>query len=115
MMPDGKQIIVKTWREVAVATVTWIADNHCLPQLPFVGRKGGSLYLLNARPEQPNGPMRSWVPLSFDGRDVFLDTWLSASEFVRQLTALCEASGVSAEEVAIQIAPGPRWATPVGR
>jgi hypothetical protein len=99
--PDGTEAQVAAWIILAMELVRWLLRTRRLPPMPFRGRMGGHQYFLNAEPKHEREAMKSCGMVAEGSQTVYVHANRSAPDFVRCLHALCEAAGISPEEVVI--------------
>lgn len=101
--PDGTEVQVTTWIQLAVETVRWLMRTRRLPPMPFRGRRGGRQYFLNSEPRHEREAMNHFDEVAEGSQTIYIHTCRSAYDLVGCLHALCEASGISPEEVIVWV------------
>ena len=98
LTPGGESLGVQSWRDLGVAVVQWLGAHSTLPPLPFCAQKFqvakcGAAYFLNTAPNHETRPMLRSVEVRAGAATVYLDTNLSATDWLTFLAALITASG----------------------
>ena len=96
LIPDGTQIAVRTWVELAVEVVRFLLQQPTSPPIPFVSSHRTRRFLSHT-PEHNNPELRKkFKPVTANGKTVYLDADRSGDMFLHDLYNLC---------LAMQIAP----------
>lgn len=90
IFPDGEEITVKKWIEIAYAIIRWLDQRQLLPEIPFPQTKKGKRYFLNIKAAHPAQNARhQFGELNLTNRGlVYMDTNRSADHIVRTLLSL---------------------------
>lgn len=98
-LPDGLEVPVQKWAEMAVEVVKWLAEHDKLPVLPFWPSKaspsgweiGQRNWLLSTSPVHESGREMSARVIDLSDRKVYINVGYNSSDFVWYLCFLCEA------------------------
>jgi hypothetical protein len=108
IFPDGGEVEVHHWNQVAVEVVNWLDRQKAVP-LPFAGRSRSRRWFLNSVPEHSDGKSfdvgatrRAGTPR----RPICVDTMRSAGDLAHCLSRLAEACGVPARTITFRYRPG---------
>lgn len=103
VLPDSPSVPVKTWVEASILVVHIMRSSRP-PLLPFPAGDVRHRYFLNSEPKHPDaGVVHKFAPVAVNGQTVYMDKNRSASNLVAQLSALCEASGISPDSIRVRL------------
>ncbi len=101
--PNGTEIVVDTWRDVAEQIVRYFGGKNQLPPLPYQGGSTGKRCFLNTMPRHLDGKeMLQPRELLIAGKTLYLCTNRSAADFVARLEDLCLVAGEAASGFSVQ-------------
>jgi hypothetical protein len=102
-LPDGSDVSLPYWSEVAREVVTWVLAQGLLPSLPFQGGRKGKCFFLSSKPEHIETPMRNPITVVVNGRTVFVDVNRNGADLVSRLCEMCEEVGVSPTQFKVAV------------
>jgi hypothetical protein len=101
--PDGTQVAVRSWVNLAEHIVSWLLQQTSPLPLPFESSHH-TRWFLNCVPEHKRPDQRTkFKKISFDGQTVYMDRDRSGRMFLDDLYALCRAMHIATEAFHITV------------
>lgn len=100
--PDGGAEAVRSWKDITMAILNWLASNNRIPAIPYSSASGKS-YFLNTSPNHQKARMRSPREFQYNGQAIYVEAHGSASYLVSKTLEICRQVGFTGDEFNIEI------------